>query len=553
MPRWTRAAAVALVTGMLLVSAAWAGAVLAPVGLRDAVSEVTDLAERLVPKPPAAAPEEPATAPSTTADEVAAQAAPASLGAGQVLAGAAKVSMEPRPDDFGGTWQTENCETLGSDIGEETLTHLLDLSRTLWPAPANCIFMGGYGIGPMNAISSWDDEHGLWVRSIALGDGEETVVLVLIDAVYYFAEYASMCAECGAVQIAERLGAELGIDPAGFFIAATHAHTAPDLVGGWGGVPDWYMQQVEQAIEQSIREAYAAREPAVLEIGEEWARPHNRERRNTYRSAEEPGMSWFRVVAAPDEPARPGRRPRQPATPRVIATVGAFAAHPTTVSPSGVAHADWPGVFASEVEGRFGGVAANFPTGLGNMSASGGTRMGELLARLLPDVGQGQIVEEPDIAVGASQWRHPVTNSGLTVLGLPRFFDRPFDVQPATVQVGTHDARPCLSAAPVSVLTGVNAARIGPLLLTGAPGELFSNVSNTIKEANPHGITLPFGMTNDGLGYIAQSFESDFLARQGLGFFAQDAGFEYEDAYSIDHCIGDKVLEETLQLVRSLG
>ncbi len=56
---------------------------------------------------------------------------------------------------------------------------------------------------------------------------------------------------------------------------------------------------------------------------------------------------------------------------------------------------------------------------------------------------------------------------------------------------------------------------------------------------------MPLGLVNDGLGYIMQSFETDHLGRQGTGFVGAPLA-EYEDAYSIDHCFGDKVLETTI-------
>ena len=72
-------------------------------------------------------------------------------------------------------------------------------------------------------------------------------------------------------------------------------------------------------------------------------------------------------------------------------------------------------------------------------------------------------------------------------------------------------------------------------------------MTNTIEERNPGGVTLALGLVNDGLGYIIQSFETDHLGRQGTGFVG-DPIAEYEDAYSIDHCIGDATLEQTLAL-----
>jgi hypothetical protein len=303
-------------------------------------------------------------------------------------------------------------------------------------------------------------------------------------------------------------------------------------------------------------------------VGEFFARRYNAGRRNVYRSAEEPGMSWLRAIAVDDaangDDPHPGdgrRPPRTPGddgpadeAPEVIATVGAYAAHPVTRSAGeGTAHGDWPAVFAKHVEDRGSQVGMALATGLGNISPRNlHDHGGAHLAADIPPVGSGTLVEDPSIAVAAERWEHPVTNPALTALGLPGFFDRPFEAGPASVSVGTHGARPCTSASPVAVATQVNAARIGELVITGAPGETFSNLSNTIKEHNPAGVTMPLGMVNDGLGYIIQSFEADAVARQGPGFVATDAGFEYEDAYSIDGCFGDQVLESTLGLLAGL-
>ncbi len=561
-----RSLVVALTTGALSVSVAWAGAGLLPVG--DLAEEVTGPVEEAV---------EELTTESDEAVVAEAVQAAVELGEGQVLAGASKLSMYPDPDRYGGEWQKEGCETFGGDAGLETLTHVPDFEQSRWPETRNCIYVGGYGIGPMNAVHEFDQEHGLHVRSVALGDGTDTVVLTLIDAVYYMGRYADMCDGCGALTIAERLGPELGIDPAGVFIAATHSHTAPDLIGGWGGVPPWYMDQVTDAIETTIREAVTGMRPAVLEVGETLAREFNAERRDTYRSAEEPAMSWFRAIAVDDdstddggeeEATHPGdgsRSPRAPERdgtddgsdeePEVIALVGAYAAHPVTRDTDGVAHGDWPAVFAQHLETEEGvGVAMALATGLGNISPRHlGDEGGDHLAEKVPSLGAGTVVTEPDVRVAATRWTHPVTNSVLTALAAPGFFDRPFEVLPEPAVVGTDPARQCVSSSAVGVTTQVSAARVGPLLITGAPGETFSNLSNTIKESNPFGITMPLGMTNDGLGYIIQSFETDDAARQGAGFVGGPAGFEYEDAYSIDRCFGDAVLENTLGLVGQLG
>src|SRR5690606_17989429 len=138
-------------------------------------------------------------------------------------------------------------------------------------------------------------------------------------------------------------------------------------------------------IRSTIRDAVHAMEPAVVEVGESQARRLNRERRDTYHSAEEQQMGWLRAYVPTGE------------GPRVIATMGAYAAHPVTKGTNdGVAHPDWVGEFEKGVEDRFGGMGFHFMTGLGNMSPAGDVAAG--LVDSIPDVGRGRVVTVPDVS-----------------------------------------------------------------------------------------------------------------------------------------------------------
>jgi hypothetical protein len=103
----------------------------------------------------------------------------------------------------------------------------------------------------------------------------------------------------------------------------------------------------------------------------------------------------------------------------------------------------------------------------------------------------------------------------------------------------------------VSVEVAAGAIRIGDrLAITTGPGELFSNLTNTIKEHSPAAVTLPLAQANDALGYLPQSFEIDPVGQQGLGFaFGGYVFVNYEDSYAVDRCFGDAVLETTLDLL----
>jgi hypothetical protein len=527
-----RTAAAGLIAGVTLVGAAWAGVAVprgdGPLGLDLPLTEE-------------------AAGPTTTASPTATPAAAPSPGPAGLRAGAAKASIAPRPGDYGGMWVTEPsaCRTLDPGFLERLGTNPEDAAHLAhtggpWPENPGCIYQGGFGIGPMNPVSSFDTSLGLWVRAVAIGDGTDTIVLTVIDGEGWLWDYATKCDDCGAKQLAQTLGAELGIDPAGIVIAATHSHASPDFIGGWGFVPDWYMRQVTDTIRDTIRRAVREMEPATIEVGEVQARDLNNERRDTYRSAETQTASWLRAYVA-------GKK-GQPV--RTIATLGAYAAHPTTKGTNdGVAHADWPGAFERALEQRFGGVGLHFMTGLGNMSASGDT--GPALAARLPAVGQGTAITKPDVRAQQTTWLQPATNVPLTALGGAGFFDRAFVQSPSTVSVGKSENAPCASAAPVSVEVAASAVRIGDqLAITTGPGELFSNLTNTIIERSPTPFTMPLAQANDALGYIPQSFELNPVGQQGLGFFF--GGYlivNYEDSYAIDRCFGDMTLETTLDLL----
>ena len=548
----------ACLTGATLVSGAWAGASLLPVK--------TDPVTALVPgtTAPAAptATQEPTPLPQPTATTQTTPADPASLADGQVLAGAAKTSIRPRPQAYGGTWETreEECATLSEHGVNKLLEEPAELGDHLatagspWPENPKCIYMGGFGIGPMNPVSSWDEDVGLWVRAVALRDKQgDDVVLAILDGEGYFWDYASKCDDCGIKQITAQLASDgsLGVAAKDIIIAATHAHSAPDFIGGWGFVPGWYLKQVADTIKSTIRDAIASMRPAVLEYGEHEARPFNSERRDTYRSAEEQQLGWLRAY-------EPGKK--------TIATIGGYAAHPTTFGTNdGEAHPDWPGLFEKSLEDRFGGVGLLFETGLGNMSASGLQHVNDPdrhtgaddLAALVAAVGDGNAIEQPDIQTARTTWSQPVTNVPLTALGLPGFFDREFVKSPSTVQTGEDPEKlQCTSASPVSAEVAAGAARIGnEFAITAAPGEIFSNFSNTLKEQSRASVTLPIGQANDALGYMPQSFEHNVVGQQGAGFVDQAQGVavvNYEDAYSIDRCFGDMALETTIGLLNGL-
>jgi len=621
-----------LLVGVISIGVAWAGVGLVPIGDRSA--DVARGSGAGNGQEGWLAATEEGTA---EAGEASISGSLEPLEANQVYAGAHKVNIAPQPEKYSGTWERnqEHCETnplpLGMGNPQETEPEHVPDFRVRWNENVNCIYTGGFDLGPAHAVSGFDEEYGLWARATAVSDGEDTVVLLILDASYYFAEYANMCntepahksvydgegpganqytQDCGFRNLQNSLAAkygysdgqrgQFGIEPASFFLASSHAHAAPDFVGAWGGVPRWYMQQVEDSIREAVSGAIDTMQPTYIEAGEILYRGGNNSRRRHYHAAEEAGAGWMRFVAEEDaepicttpeptpepEPTAtdhvpPGQAKKSPEptpepTPsptctqpppdrRAIATIGTYAAHPVNSS-NGTAYADLSGVFAKRAEDRFGGTGLYFQTGFGNMTSNGSrVALANNLVGMLPNLGEGsQVTGDLDVRTVMRTFDQPVTNAALAGGGISGIFDRPMAQRPAAVSISRDSLGPdanhmpykrCNSASPVSVNSQVSAARIGPvnggLLITGGPGELFSNYTNTIKEKNVTGLTFPLSLVNDGLGYIMQSFETDHLGRQAVGFVNGPLS-EYEDAYSIDACFGDHTLEQTLEAIRQL-
>src|SRR5688572_2825391 len=107
MPTMLKKFVTAFLVGAFMVSSAWAGSSLVPVneknsanatiaGKKKAKKKKKAYRNRATPATNPRAADDPVTIPD-----------PGSLKDGQVLAGAAKISIEPRPEDYGGTWEKD--------------------------------------------------------------------------------------------------------------------------------------------------------------------------------------------------------------------------------------------------------------------------------------------------------------------------------------------------------------------------------------------------------------------------------------------------------------
>ncbi len=476
--------------------------------------------------------------------------------------GAAKVSIAPAPP-AGETWQTTGCFEI--EQGNPDIDHALPAPGHGWPlSTPNCIYLGGFGIGPSRAATSVDD-GGVYVRSIAVSNGYKTFVYSVIDAVGYFYRYqGSACADCGIYDIRKTISRARKIPEAHIVLMNTHTHSGPDGYGGWGGMPPWYWRQLRDAFVKASTDAVDALTPATINVGSTVIRQHNNERRDTYFSSPDYQAVWLQAKRRSDQ--------------TVIATFANYAAHPTILGSGNLTmHADWPGATARRFETLYGGTGLLFEGGLGNMSVST-TGSGSDDARAEATGISIADAIAPDVAKNASRlvdrtmtadiraFSHPVmTNAGLAALGSLGLFSREFApgtpgadgpgqyrwskasaLSPGAIQG-------CTTASALQIKTLAGAHKIGDFGIAFGPGEIFSNLTAVVKSKLRNNKAMAvFGQANDALGYIMQSFEYDYEGGGAAGEYGTQHG-EYEEVFAIDHCLGDHVLQTMLDAGAAVG
>jgi hypothetical protein len=499
------------------------------------------------------------------------------LPGGEFLVGADARSLAPDPE----RWQTEGCSAMVSNFPEE-VTHLAariteDMVLPGWPKSPDCIYLGGYGLGPSRPATGVDPVNGYEVQTLAIANGDDVVIWQQTPHVGFFSTYRDdLCDACGILDIRRQVSAELGIPLANVAIGSNHSHGGADGYGAWGGLPTWYREQVRDVLIDSAYAAVAAMRPAAIAIGDVDARAFSRERRSTYQSVQDFGAVWMQARALP---GRSGGAGGSGGAGEVIATVVNFAAHPTVLGAGNLLlHGDWPTAAGYELGRAVGGVGIVYEGGLGNVTPRRPTapphdltgdgevdaydnvqQMGiDFAATIAASIERGgHLLPTNEVVAVDRTITHPVTNWTETALSLANLLDREFFSSDGgsaggfdyRSEGGTGQTRPCVSAAPFAIHTQLSAFRIGDLTVVTAPGEIFSSISMVAKAKLNHrafegGRTMVFGQTQDSLGYIIPVYEQ----WPPGGVSAGTGGIEYEETFMLDRCFGDHVLDTMLEI-----
>lgn len=478
---------------------------------------------------------------------------------GQFLAGGAKVSIDPDPAKW---LKNEN-----GVCGQDTATYLQAQTRRSADGK-ECLATFDHRWA--SKVSNGDN---LYARSIAIGNGEKTVVFTTIDAVGWFAAYpAEVCGDCGADAIAATVAAltKDGANPVAadsLLLASSHTHAAPDTLSQ---TPDWYYAQVRDAIVKASVDAVAQMVPVILETGAAPAKAYNVDRRIATRAVPDYELGWLRAYrpAAANEAER------------TVATMVNFAVHPTIRVSNDELHSGFVGPLTRELEAELGGTALWYPGGLGDQTVDrnfGVDGIGHGLANvLLEDLPRGYRINDNTIQVVRQSVAIPAENTFMLAGSGAGLFIRPVTPPyggpggPATASKRGIPRPSCTTVAELSVNSSITGVRIGragiggdegrgdpgdSLTIITAPGEIFSSIAVTTKDyLSKTRNVMVFGLTNDTLGYLIPRQQYDEAGAQGLGLAnnATDLG-DYEEALSLGRCAGDTVQNAMLVVGETLG
>jgi hypothetical protein len=360
-------------------------------------------------------------------------------------------------------------------------------------------------------------ESDLHARAVAFGDlssSSPAAALTVLDALYVHPDIVAAIRERAAAAIA-------GLDPEAVMVAATHTHSAPPLKAfdvsgrGWAGrivldypcakdkpgvgsmvVPDpKYVEKVKAAGARAIVRAWEARCEVRGRVGLAEAHlGHNRrvvgpdgKATNVWQDPDGKHTGYFdpRIRFVVFDDVR---------TSRAVAVVAGYGCHPVTLGPGNARPSpDYPGHFAGKLEATTGAnLAVHVTTGGANINPRFGLCDGPEGARAMGEA----LAEAVIAALGHTQ---PVRLTPVSVATAPLELSlrRSMGKGPTELLAGR-----IVSPLQRTVLTEVQAIRMGELAFVSAPGELFAELVVAVENASPVAHTFVVGHANDALGYL---------------------------------------------------
>jgi hypothetical protein len=423
------------------------------------------------------------------------------------------------------------------------------------------VHLGGYGFGDGPIWDAADLSRppasgilgsGVFARALVVSSGDDpahALVLASIETQGYFVAYQQ--GPYGLEDI--RLGASsaTGIPAEQIIVGGNHTHAGPDTLGVWGGVPTEYLAYIKAQAIGAIADAWAARRPATLWFGTAEA-DDLISNQFGYDPANQLKEHEMRVLQA-----------RDPSSGAAFATMLNLSAHPTVMGGDNtLVSADWPGPAADALPGEgiviVGALGRSQPNDGPSYDACDhdqycalGHYAGRVTARAADAIASAKPLTGDPVVTGHS---YLVVEPGHNALLLA--------LATAGGPVGVPIDRSILPPWEAGNIIGTTtfSARIGSLLFSGGPGELYPQIPAAVRAAVPADGHFVVGLAGDMLGYIIAPFPDAYPEPIRRSLFGGPAGdptaWEFSPVdndnffFNVGLTLGDRV---TCSMLRGAG
>ncbi len=402
---------------------------------------------------------------------------------------------------------------------------------------ADDFYLGGYGLGSGKAagqVQVIDGRaatgilkdpmfpnglaDGVHVRSVVVGDGEHAIALSQIETQGYYSAYKQ--GPFGITEIRKDAAAAIAklhgpaIDPQAILVDSNHSHSGPDTAGVWGGVPTSYLKLVHDQTVKSIVNAYKHQQAVELWFGTAHAGVNGMKQYPAPPPTRDPLLTnQFSYDPANQEVDDELRvlQARVPGSKKVVATYVNYSSHATVLGSSNkLVSADYTGPLGAMLS-RLGGVGMSQVATLGrtqparddcpDKTAKGAAadvcKINSYAGRVFLRVKQAIASAKPlvgDAVVGMKSYliEDTATNAPIVALEYGGFA--------AGAPLYRASNTPWFTANETGA--PVFSGRIGGLLLSGGPGEVYPQIVAKVRTTVPALGHFSIGTAGDFLGYI---------------------------------------------------
>ncbi|TMA38547.1 MAG: hypothetical protein E6J79_06435 [Deltaproteobacteria bacterium] len=416
-------------------------------------------------------------------------------------------------------------------------------------------YLGGYGFGDFKAANQVQIPttsgrfatgilaDGVSSRALAVSDGLHTIVLAQIETQGYFAVYKQ--GPFGINEIRQDAAAQIAVlaanppelgnsgklarvapapDASEILVDSDHSHGGPDTVGVWGGVPTSYLKLVHDQTVSAIVDAWRNLKPAQLRYGVAHAGVVGEEAQFPPTGGSDPVLTnqfsndpnnqvmddEIRVLQASD-----------PDSGAVLATYVNYSAHPTVLGSSNTkVTGDYVGRLDDLIEQTYGGFGFDQVATLGREQPARSDCPGFTGGDANPDAAlckldnyASRVLAKVQAAVAAAQ---PLSGTPQVAMNSYLLIDPSTSTVLVSVvyagavvgvPVGRAENPPWLAGSLIG--TTVFTGRIGDVLVTGGPGEMYAQIWQKVRDTVT-GLRgyLNVGTAGDFLGYIIAPLEA---------------------------------------------